>query len=198
MREPELEEEALKLNPVAGGLEIIHQTLADDPGKVAVQNPSGGQQFVDLAEIQPGVWQGKIEETEEGYYHARAGDLEALALVGLSESREFDEMTSSVEILAPIAEASGGSVRRLADGLPRVRRVRDGGIAAGARWIGFPKREAYTVRGLRIRPLLPTWLLLLGVVAGLCLAWMAESGKLRDYFLRLAAWRTKSRSSEET
>ena len=83
-------------------------------------------------------------------------------------------------------------------GVPELRRVRAGAAASGSRWIGFPRREAYAVRGLRIRGLLPAWLALLAVGLALCLAWWVESGRFRDYWRARNARRTDSMSSAET
>ena len=82
-----------------------------------------------------------------------------------------------------LVAASGGSVRRLSDGVPDLRVVRPGRPAQGegvARpWIGITPREAAAVDGLAVRPLLPPWGWL-ALIAGLALAaWLAEDGRLR-------------------
>ena len=81
-------------------------------------------------------------------------------------------------LLAPLIEASGGSVQRLSDGIPDLRQVRAGRAASGSGlggpWIGVTPRDAATVTGLERRPLLPAWVWL-ALVAGLILTgWLAE------------------------
>ena len=198
MKEPDLEEEALRLEVADGALAVTRRSLASGPGAVTVETPSGGSLRPELVETGPGVWRGVVEGAEEGYYRAVVGGLEALALVGAADSKEFGDATSSTEILAPLAEATGGTLRRLEGGVPELRRVRAGAAASGSRWIGFPRREAYAVRGLRIRGLLPAWLALLAVGLALCLAWWVESGRFRDYWRARNTRRTDSMSSAET
>ena len=71
-------------------------------------------------------------------------------------------------------EATGGGALRLADGVPDIRRVREGRRAAGRGWVGLSRREAYAVEDVRLTPLAPGWAMLL-LSAGLMLAaWRVE------------------------
>ena len=83
-------------------------------------------------------------------------------------------MRATDAILAPVAEASGGSVRWLSDALPEVRRVGADAIASGSGWIGLRSNGAYRVTNVEQQPLLPAWLALLLVLGTLLLAWRME------------------------
>jgi hypothetical protein len=66
-------------------------------------------------------------------------------------------------------------VHWLADGgVPVIRRVQPGGVAAGERWIGLRSNGAYRVTSVEQTPLLPAWLALLLLLGTLLLAWRLE------------------------
>jgi hypothetical protein len=88
--------------------------------------------------------------------------------------KEVADMRATERILAPLADASGGSVHWLVDGVPSVRRVGASGTAAGANWIGLRANGAYRVTSVEQQPLLPAWAALLLLIGTLLLAWRAE------------------------
>lgn len=175
MGEPELEEERLRLEETDDGLLVTRQTLSASAGEIEVIDPNGMTSPVKLAEIKPGLWQGKLKSNKTGIHRARSGSLEAIGLVGTHDPVEFRDVTSSEEVLRPVAEASGGSVRRMHQGMPKVQRAE----GSSDDWIGLPRREVYTVNGIDIAGLFPAWAALALAVAALALAWMAETGRLR-------------------
>ena len=95
--------------------------------------------------------------------------------------REIADLRATATVLAPVARASGGSVRFIgAGGTPELRRTEPGREASGSGWIGLPRRHDHVVTGLDAIPLLPPWAalpLLLGLVV---VAWRREgSGEQR-------------------
>jgi len=141
MKEPELEEERLTAAGRGMTLDIIRQTMSDDPGRATVITPSGQSIEVTLSPASPGVFTGSLETNEIGLYQIGNGDLTALAHVGPVNAPEFQDTVSTAEVLRPAAEASGGSIRRLGNGagvtLPGIVPVRAGGEASGRDWIGL-------------------------------------------------------------
>ena len=88
-------------------------------------------------------------------------------------------MFSDAEHLRSIAEASGGSSRRVADAtgaasLPRIQVVRSNSRLFGTDWIGLRPSEAATVRGVRVFPLGLGFLGLAVLVGAVLLAWVVE------------------------
>src|ERR671937_399405 len=128
MKQPDLEEEALRLIVRGHDLTVQRQTMLDTVGEVTLTTPSGKTRTVPLAPAEPGVWRASIEANELGLWRASDGTLNALANVGPANPREFTEVTSTTEVLAPLANATGGGVLRIADGsgvhLPRIVPVR--------------------------------------------------------------------------
>jgi hypothetical protein len=173
MKEPELEEEALRLVISGHNLTVRRQTMAEDVADVTLTAPSGATRALKLAPTEPGVWQTSVSANELGLWRATDGKLNALVNIGPVNPREFAEVTSTTEMLGPIATATGGDSRRLDDGngldVPRILAVRSGDTYKGDDWIGLKVRDASVVRGIGVLPVfagLLGLLLLLGSLAG--------------------------------
>jgi hypothetical protein len=178
MKEPDLEEEALRLIVRGRDLTVQRQTMFDTVAEVTLTTPSGKTRKVTLAPAEPGVWRATIEANELGLWRASDGTLNALANVGPANPREFTEVTSTTEVLAPLANATGGGVVRVESGsgvhLPRIVAMRSSDTYHGDDWLGLRTREASVVRGIGVLPVfagLIGLLLLLGSVAAV---WMRE------------------------
>ncbi|MGQ2901677.1 hypothetical protein [Neoaquamicrobium sediminum] len=159
MKEPELEEERLTASGRGMTLDITRQTMSDDPGPATVVSPSGQSIDVTLEPSTPGQFTGSVETDEIGLYQIGNGDLTTLAHVGPVNAPEFQDTVSTTEVLRPAAEASGGSVRRLAATLaggvsvPNVVPVRAGGEASGRDWIGLRTTNDSVLRSVSRVPL---------------------------------------------
>ena len=78
-------------------------------------------------------------------------------------------------IVAPVVEATGGSVRWLAEeGVPDLRRVDPGRRAYGRGWLGIEHHGAYRVLGMNETPMLPAWLALALLLGAAIVAWWRE------------------------
>jgi hypothetical protein len=175
MREPELEEEALRALAVGNGLRIERQSLRAEPVMVEVTSPTGQRFTVELEPVADGLAAAEIEATEDGLYRVQDGEHLAFATPRPIAPVELADMTATAEVLAPIAEHTGGAVSWLGErGLPNIRRVETDRQAAGAGWIGLERNRAYTVEGLTQTPLLPAWLAALLLVATAAMAWWRE------------------------
>ncbi len=176
MKEPELEEEALTARVDGGRILVERRSLGDGPATLTATLPSGTTETLPFAAAGPGRWTAILETAEIGPHRLTDGDLNAVAAVGPAAPREFENPISTTALLAPLAAASGGAALRLAaDGLPDLRRIREGREASGRGWIGLVRRGAYAVDDVRLTPLAPGWLMLL-LTAGLLLAaWRLES-----------------------
>jgi hypothetical protein len=141
MKEPELEEERLTADGQGMVLDVRRQSMSDDPGPAQVITPSGEALTVPLSPAEPGLFLGSVETDEIGLYQVANGDLTALTHIGPVNAPEFADTVSTDAILGPVAEATGGTVRRVAGtaglSLPSIVPVRGGADAAGRDWIGF-------------------------------------------------------------
>ena len=178
MKEPELEEEALRLTVSGHNLVVQRQTMAETVADVTVTSPSGKTQTLKLDSTAPGAWEKTIAADELGLWRATDGKLNALVNVGPANPREFAEVTSTPDVLAPIAEATRGSSRRLDDGsglnVPRIIAVRSGGTYGGDDWIGLKMRDASVVRGIGVLPMFAGLLGLLLLIGSLAGTWARE------------------------
>jgi len=173
MKEPDLEEEALRLKVNGHNLVVQRQTMGDSVADVTLTSPSGTTRELKLDPKEPGLWESTVTANELGLWRATDGKLNALVNIGPANPREFAEVTSTTDVLAPIAKATGGSSRRLDDGdglhVPRIIAVRSGDTYQGDDWIGLKMSNASVVRGIGVLPVftgLIGLLLLLGSLAG--------------------------------
>src|SRR6202035_2865088 len=115
MKQPDLEEEALRLTVRGRDLTVQRQTMSDGVNEAMLTAPSGKTRSLTLSPAEPGVWRSTIQVTELGLWPATDGTLNALANVGPANPREFSEVTSTPEVLEPLAHATGGEVVRVED-----------------------------------------------------------------------------------
>ena len=157
MKEPELEEERLVANGRGMTLDVIRQTMQDDPGPATVISPSGKTMNLPLSSSQPGVFSGSTQVDEIGLYQIGNGDLSALAHVGPVNAPEFADTISTEEVLRPAAETTGGSVRRVASftgvSLPGIVPVRGSANASGNDWIGLKTTDDSVLKSVSRVPL---------------------------------------------
>ena len=157
MKEPELEEERLTADGRGMTLDIRRQTMADEAGPASVITPSGETRQVELSQTEPGIFSASLETDEIGLYQVANGDLTALAHVGPVNAPEFADTVSTEDILRPLAEATGGDVRRIsADGdveLPGIVPVRGTANASGRDWLGLKTTNESVLKSVNRVPL---------------------------------------------
>jgi hypothetical protein len=178
MKQPDLEEEALRLIVRGRELTVQRQTMSDSVAEVTLTTPTGKTRSLTLTQAEPGVWRSSIEANELGLWRATDGKLTALVNVGPANPREFSEVTSTTEMVAPIVNATGGGAMRIADGtgvrVPRVLPVRASDTYRGDDWIGLKMREASVVRGIGVLPVFAGLIGLLLLVGALAATWARE------------------------
>ena len=81
----------------------------------------------------------------------------------------------STNAQADVAEASGGGVHWLTDGLPNLRRVSTDRKHSGSGWMGVVANRDYSVSSVGQTPLLPDLLVLILGLGALVWAWRRES-----------------------
>lgn len=153
MKEPDLEEEALRLVQRGRDLVVERQTLGAEVKPVTITRPTGQQQTATLEQGEPGLWRTTVPAREFGLWRVTDGERTALAHIGPANPREFTDVLSSAAPTEPIAQASGGSVRRLVPSgdavtTPRVLPLRAGVTMSGADWIGLKQTNASVLRGV--------------------------------------------------
>ena len=178
MKQPDLDEEALRLQVQGHDLVVLRQTMADSVAPVTVTSPTGATRELTLSESEPGTWRSTIPASELGLWQATDGTLKALINVGPTNPKEFSEVTSTIDMLKPLAQATGGDARRVVDGsdidLPRIVPVRASSVFRGDGWMGVRMRDASVVKGVGVLPLFAGLIGLLLLLGGFAATWLRE------------------------
>ncbi len=183
MKEPDLEEEALRVSAGRDTLTITRTTMGDSVDPVDVTMPDGETMSATLERASDGVWRKSVPAPVPGLYRLTSGELSALAHVGAVTSREMTDVTTTDAPLSPLLDATGGGTFWAATGsldaqqasLPRLSMVGQSRQLHGQGWAGILDRNAHVVTGMSFIPLYSGALalaLLLGLIA---LAWYRES-----------------------
>lgn len=156
MKEPELEEERLIAQGNGNKISIIRQTLKADVPPVAILSPSGEQLNVTLSneetsDVQKGIFKAEVEVSQIGLYQITNGDLTALTHIGPPNPKEFSNVVSTMQLLKPIVEKTGGKIMRVSksiNNLPRIMSVRNGATTKGNGWIGLKNTNTTILKGV--------------------------------------------------
>ena len=175
MKEPQLEEEALRASTTGDEIVVERQSLKNEAIEATVTSPSGRESPLQLAPAEDGSVQGRFKAEEDGVYRITAGGHTVYASPRPIAPIELADMRATDRVVAPLAEATGGSVRWLAEeGVPDLRRVDPGRRAYGRGWLGIERHGAYRVLGMNETPLLPAWLALALLLGAATVAWWRE------------------------
>ena len=174
MKEPELEEESLSASATGNEITITRRSLTETPRDVIVTAPDGTQTNVEMTQTRPGLFQADIIGQDIGLYRLREGDQSAVVVLGPASPREFEQTIATGDLMDAPVRATRGGVFALSDGMPDLRSVSVGRVAAGRSWMGITPREAYTTLSTSKTPLVPAWLWLLALSGGVLCMWLRE------------------------
>jgi hypothetical protein len=183
MKEPDLEEEALRASARGRNIEIERQTLGENPGPATITAPDGSVRTVPFEAGRPGLFVARTAASEFGLHKITTENLTAFASVGPENPRELMEVVSDPGKLQGLAEATGGSSRRIGQEngsgviIPRIVPVRSGRQFAGADWLGLRISDSGIVRGVSISPLFVGLIGLAILFGALVAGWIGESGR---------------------
>lgn len=176
MKEPELDERQLSLTAQGDTVRAELRTLADSTGPLFIETPDGAFLEPEWDQSGPGQFHAEIPVDQLGLYKARTGGLEAVALNGPANPLELSALSTTEDLLAPLARQSGGgmySVEASGD-VPDIRGVSRRADASGENWLGLRERAAYAVRNSTSLPLLPGWLAMVLITGLILYAWRRE------------------------
>src|SRR5436305_13880316 len=89
LKQPDLDEEALRLQVQGHDLVVLRQTMGDSVAPVTVTSPTGATRQLSLSESEPGTWRSAMPANELGLWQATDGTLKALINVGPTNPKEF-------------------------------------------------------------------------------------------------------------
>ena len=174
MKEPELEEEALWVEPTGQTMRIIRRTLDLTVPDVTVTGPYGEDTAITLKEVSPGRFETIWNAPEMGFYKLTDGTTDTVIALGPAAPREFEQTIATNDVIQPLVNTTRGGVMPISAGEIDIRTVRAGRPAAGRGWIGITPREAYQTAEIRIATLLPPWAYLLFAALLMIGAWLRE------------------------
>ena len=175
MKEPDLEEEDLRLSTRGNRLDITRRSLGAAPEQVTVSTTSGDRLPVKLEDQGGGRAIGSATVSETGLYTVSDGDLEAVTVVGALNAQEYADVRTSPDTLMPVVQATSGGIYWIAeDGVPNMRLVRPGRDTSGSDWLGLIANRSYIVTGVEQTSLFPALAVLLLALGALMMAWHRE------------------------
>ena len=174
MKEPELEEEALWVEPTGQTMLIIRRTLEETAPDVTVTAPDGTDTMLPLTEVSPGRFEALWTAPDLGLYRLTNGTLDSVIALGSAAPKEFEQTIATGDLLEPAVDDTRGGIVNISDGAIDLRSVREGRPAAGRGWLGIMPRGAYRTAAVSIAPIMPAWAFLL--IASLLTvgAWLRE------------------------
>ncbi|MBB4063370.1 hypothetical protein [Gellertiella hungarica] len=178
MKDPDLEEEALRASASGRSIFVTRQTMEGNPGAATLRTPSGKDVPLTLTESEPGLFRAEAKVDETGLFEVVNGDLTALVHVGTPDAPEFKAMISTEERLRPVAEETGGIVARLGDPqkpvIPDILPVRGNArVEADGRVLVRMSTET-VLKGVSTLPLLGGYAGVLVLLLGLGFNWWRE------------------------
>ncbi|MEM5494775.1 hypothetical protein [Hoeflea sp. AS16] len=176
MKEPSLEEEALRATANGRTLVVERQTMSDTTDPVSVTLPSGETREITLSPAGEGLFRSELVLDQPGLVEVTSGDLRALAHVGAVDAPEFRATVSTTDVINPISTESGGLTVRVnadASNLPQILPTRSARIDAGER-IGLRASNESVLKGVRSVPLFGGFLGLALMILALGATWFRE------------------------
>ncbi|NVK35442.1 MAG: hypothetical protein HWE23_13230 [Rhodobacteraceae bacterium] len=179
MKEPDLEEEALRATSLRRELQVERQSLQNTIGEVTVTTPSGATTTVEMNQAEPGLWRGTVQNTEQGLFTVREGERTTLVHIGPQNPLEFTDVISTTDKLSELTELTGGSTQRLLGtnseaNIPRILPMRQGTRFTGDGWIGLKVSNASILKGIDHVSLLSGLLGLAILFFALSMTWYRE------------------------
>ncbi len=184
MKEPELEEEALRASAKGHEVTVERQSASGAERETDLVAPDGTRTKLTMTAEAPGLARAHVAVDRYGLYRAEDGQHVALVSVGPDNPLEMQDIVSTPEKLRPIAESTGGTVHRLAAAgggvaIPRVVSLNPGPSYGGSDYIGIKRTGSSELIGARSTSLASGFLGLAFLLGAVVAAWLVEGGRLR-------------------
>jgi hypothetical protein len=184
MKEPDLEEEALRASAKGREITVEHQSVSGEARETELVAPDGSKTKLDMMPYAPGLSRAHLAVSQFGLYRAEDGEHVALVNVGQENPLEMRDVVSSTENLRPITEVTGGTTRRITDAgavvaMPRVVGLNPSSSYGGADYIGVKRTGSTELIGARSTSLASGFFGLAVLFGITTLAWVNEGGSVR-------------------
>ncbi|GIX08518.1 hypothetical protein [Elioraea sp.] len=175
MKEPDLEEEDLRVHVEGERLIVERRSIAEGPPpELTLTSPTGAVSIHRAEPAGPGRAILELPAAEPGVWRVSDGIRFAFGAAGAANPLEIADLRASAEPAGAAAARSGGAVLWLAEGVPELRRVLPERSSRGQGWVGLRRNRDHVVTGVADLPLMPPWAALLLVLGGAVWAWRRE------------------------
>ena len=186
MKNPALEEEALRVSQQKRDIVVEQQTMGDKSTPVTIRMPSGKTLTVTPEVSAPGLWQAKVPATEMGFYSVEQGGKyprTAFVNVGPDNAREYAATISTPDILKPLVTRTGGLVARMTDTAgnlttPKLQAVtvdKKDTKLAGDDWMGVRMTDASILRSIDKKQVVDNRILALVLLLSMAAAYWRQA-----------------------
>lgn len=176
MKEPELEDGFIKAEVNNRTIILSQRDLGAAPKTVVMKKPGGQEETLSLMEKQDGWVRTSVQGDQDGIYSFASEGKKTFAVVGTALSEEFADVRTTEDKLKPLVQESGGAtiwyqeepdftLRPVSNTASRM---------GGDGWLGMKENKSYTVSSVASVALMPEWLALLLIFAGIILMWRRE------------------------
>jgi hypothetical protein len=182
LREPDLEEQDLRLVRDGASWRIVRRDAAGTPGgMVEAEGPDGRVRRLTLQAVGPDLAEAALDAPPTpGLWRLRHGDVVRTAVVAEPDPAEWADLRADPTPSAPWRQGGGHAWTGRGDGLPALRRTAIGSSQAGPGWLGIPRTDARTEA--RIRTHLPPAVPAALAAALVLLAWQRDKrGSAADF-----------------
>ena len=174
MKEPELEEESISISIEGEKILVKQYSLSEVLEPANMRTPDGTVSAINMEMSKPGEFIGSFTSSAQGIFEMRSNGVLKVFAKGAANPIEFFDPRPSLDVLDPLVALSKGGQVWAIDGLPVIREVRRGRVAAGRSWLGIVNNNAFETLDVRQSPLFPAWLYLLMAVGSAVLGWLRE------------------------
>jgi hypothetical protein len=176
MKEPELEDGFIKAEVEGRNITVSQRDIGNGEKSITMKNPAGDEKTITLTEKENGWARSTVKAEADGIYSFSNGGRKTFAVVGTSLSQEFSDVRTTEEKLKPLVTATGGTFVWFQERpdfslRPVSASTRTMG---GEEWLGLRENKAYTVSNVVTSALLPDWLAISLIFAGIILMWRRE------------------------
>jgi hypothetical protein len=174
MKEPALEENALKAFVTGDTLNIERRSLEPGSFTVKISAPDGTVKQQKLEHARGGRYSAAVPVNKVGLYRVSEGERVVMAAAGPLNPIELADVQSTGEKALALTKATGGSVRWISEKSHNIRLVPATRKPFGRSWLGLVSNKNYVVTGIKLTPLLPGLVALLLVMGLIAFAWRRE------------------------
>lgn len=179
MKEPELEDDFIKADAKGNTITVAERDVTPEAKTVLMTKPSGEQQVIPL-NIRGGGWaKADVNAEDNGIYGFDNGVKKAFAVVGTARNEEFADVHTTEEKLKPVTDATHGAMIWYQENQDFTLRdvTANAGSMGSDNWLGLKRNSAYTIANVESLSLMPNFLTLFVIMAGIVFMWWRESGR---------------------